>query len=249
MGRNKNNVSSESVVASADGPPQPEEPKFNFANLSLPSPLGARVEDEDPERQKILKKLQKRGAGYWKDKLDKAIKWTPRRIELCLDAIATTGVVVDGARAAGVTYMGLKQFIDRDPVMKIAVEEALEQHLAFVNHMVVKRGVVGWYEPITSKGGLARDHEGKVLYLHKYDQKVFEMWVKRHDRAFRERNELDVSLSTKGGVLVIGGAVETEEEFDKKFGKMTYDDSALHAKPLPVIEGEAEVVGPTIGRG
>lgn len=224
-------------------------PEFNYENLSLPSPLGTQAGHVSLEREKILKTLTEKGMGYWQESLkNKACnnKWNVEKINACLNAITTFGIIVRGAQAAGVSYRGLKQFMDRDPAMQIAVEEAVAQHRAFVEELVYKRGVEGWHETVRGKDGILRDHKGKVIYIHKYDPRLCEMYVRRFCPAYREKAEIDVNLSATG-VLVVDGMAESEKAYNAEFANLQHNNNLLaensqlaENNKLPVIDVEEE---------
>lgn len=214
-------------------------PEFDPSKITLPSDLGGGYDIDTQEREAILAKIREQGADYWQD--DKRLNtWTPGAIRACLNAITAFGIMQRGAQAAGMSYAGLVKFMKQDVVMRAAVDEARAQHRAFVEELVFVRGVKGWLEPVISKGHIVRDHEGKVVYSHKYDQKICEMYVKRFAPEYKEKSEIDLNVRD-AGVLAVDGMQESEEAFDAEYSDVTYEE--VQGGAAPVIDAQEEKTG------
>ncbi len=116
--------------------------------------------------------------------------------EAFLEAYARTGVLIAAADAAGVSSEHARTYRLDDEEFDAAVLAAHERFKQRLHDEAVRRGVEGWDEPVF--GGQFKDMV--VGYVRKFDPKLLEMVLKRHDPSFRESKDLNVNH--QGGMTV-----------------------------------------------
>jgi hypothetical protein len=118
------------------------------------------------------------------------------QIETYLTELATTGLKELSAQRAGLSARIINRIKAGDHEFKVLCDEAMAMYIDDVVGELHRRAVAGWDEPVFSqKLGT------QIGVIRKYDGKLLELLVKRHDPAFREKFEGEVKVT--GGVLVI----------------------------------------------
>jgi len=139
-----------------------------------------------------------------------------------LSVIAETGRIMDACKSAGITWAEMDLARKQNRKLSDAFDEAMEIYKDTLRAEVHRRGVKGVERPIYYKG--QRIDQGESI---EYSDRLLELLVKRHCPEFREKVSVDHAVT--GGVLVLGGTIETIEDWSKKHGG-TID---VESKPRP----------------
>lgn len=133
------------------------------------------------------------------------------------------------AKAAGVTAQTVKGHMKNDPDFAEAALEAQEEY---------KDKLQEHHQDLVFNGLEKKtyDRMGNLVSEEiQYPIRLIELELKKTDPAYRDRKEVDVTVS--GGVLVAPADVGSIEDWESKFGA----GSADPAPPGQIIDGEATV--------
>lgn len=124
-----------------------------------------------------------------------------------LQAVMQVGTVGAAAVAAGMSHVTLRKHLKKDPVFAERFEQAKAYFNARLESAVIKRAIEGWQEPIYS-------NKTGALLGHKtvYDGKLAEVLLKRHEPEYRNQTNVDVNV--KGGVLLLSDSPKTFDEWN-----------------------------------
>lgn len=119
------------------------------------------------------------------------------------------------AKALGLSPSTVRKHKQKDREFAEAVEVAMEVFRDSIEEAITDRAIIGWEEPVYSQRLGC-----KIGTIRKFDNRLLELLAKRHIPAFREKQQLDVSVN--GGVLLIP---QQEEDPDKWLKDRQTDDS------------------------
>jgi hypothetical protein len=119
---------------------------------------------------------------------------------------AATGRKAEAAFVAGISPTTVSSHAKKDPE---GFGAAVDRAVQFFREVVIDRAahkfaIEGWEEPVFYKG----EQCGSIW---KFCPRTFELYAKRMHPDYRERNQLDVSIS--GGVLVVPASCSSTEEW------------------------------------
>ena len=141
--------------------------------------------------------------------------WRP----IYLEVLAATGVLIAAADAIGISRQAALQARAADPALEEAVQSALDQYRRVLHDEAHRRAVLGWDEPVF--GGQFKDMV--VGYVRKYDPRLLELMLKRHDPEFRVDKDRSVTVT---------GAVAHLHKHTLDMGALSPTDMDLVAKLL-----------------
>ena len=158
---------------------------------------------------------------------------------LSLDIFAKTGRITDAASAAGVSISTIRSHLQKNPEFAQAWEIAQEQYSDHVTSLIEERAFTGIEEPII--GGRHRDEV--VGHKRTYSDSLAVLHAKRYVPAYRERQQLDVSVS--GGVLAVSSAMPNtangRREWNSLYGG-DYEPGSILPEPPPRITKQEDVI-------
>lgn len=127
-----------------------------------------------------------------------------------LEALADCGLVHASCEKADVLYEDLRVSRLHDKVFAAAFDVARRHHGEQWESATRARGIDGWEEP--------QFHDGKVCgHKRRYSDRCLEMGLKRFCPEYREKMQVDATIS--GGVLVVGSKMSEDEWREKHEGK------------------------------
>lgn len=146
----------------------------------------------------------------WRRQLQEArVKFDDDAMHIYLTHLANYGRKGDAARAAGVSLSTVTNHRKNDSEFAEAEAESLNAYRDKVAAVVHERGVIGWMEPLYSKGVRAldvvtdengivqRDESGEIMYkpasVWKFSEKFVEMEAKRVDPTYRDRSGVEIN--------------------------------------------------------
>jgi len=131
-----------------------------------------------------------------------------RRQQVFLDMLAECGNKNRACYAAGINPETLRLRMQSDEVFASRANNAMNMHFAMLENEVLRRAVTGWEEP-------QRNAKGEVVgTVRKYSDRLLEFYVKRHMHEYRDKVQADVNVT--GGVLVLGGTMNKQEDWETK---------------------------------
>jgi transposase-like protein len=133
---------------------------------------------------------------------DKRRKFTPARRAKFIQFVKETGLLAKSAQSVGLSKAQLDKVRKQEPEFDDRVSQALDVYRDSLEAEIRRRGVEGYEEPI---------YQGGVLVGHKqrYSDRLLEMLAKRHIPAFREKVDIDATVS--GGVLIVSKPPSEED--------------------------------------
>lgn len=156
----------------------------------------------------------------------KRSKWTPRAQQRYLEALAKFGRPALAARVAGVSAMTVREALKDDEELSELHEEALDLYRDMIDLEIQRRGVEGVLEPVI--GG--KDKDVIVTWVRKYSDACLLASAKRHIPEYREKMQIDATVST--GVLAVTGGNHSSQEWESQWLE----------KRLEPLEGEYKVL-------
>lgn len=148
-------------------------------------------------------------------------------LELCLEHGPH---VSRHAYAVGVSPATEIRHRKKDPEYAAAFEHMQEMWKARLEEEVIRRGRDGWDEPVFYQGA-------QVGVVRKYSDTLLMALVKKYDPQYWDKNQVD--LTVNGGVLVVGAAHGTVEEWRDYHTKRR-----IEARGAAGEEGEGPGEGP-----
>lgn len=134
-----------------------------------------------------------------------------KSMPLFLKRLSETGRLMASCQDAGIPWGAMDRARKQDRKLAADCEEAMEIYKDTLRAEIHRRGVEGVPKPIYYKG--ARIDQGESV---EYSDRLLEMLTKRHCPEFREKVSVDHNVS--GGVLVLGGTMESIDDWTKKHG-------------------------------
>lgn len=116
------------------------------------------------------------------------------------------GQLQRAALETGVAPSTVRGHLKSDPEFKDAYQEAYRDFQEQIEREVLRRGIMGWEEPVYQQGLL-------VGTIRKFDPRMLELAVKRHIPEYKESFNVDHNVS--GGILVIP-QIESKEDWEKR---------------------------------
>jgi hypothetical protein len=153
---------------------------------------------------------------------------TPKKLLSFLRYVSKTGNPVQSSKLAKCRWASIQSLVRLVPEFADMFEVAKASFAEALHSEAVRRAVKGWDEPII--GGRNRDQV--VAHVKRYDSRLMEMLLKRHDPLFKDQNEATVKIS--GGVLVVPGVSSSPDDWERMHNQIV-------AAPPP-----ASSPGPTI---
>ncbi len=139
---------------------------------------------------------------------------TKQQQEDYLEALAECGLVHVSCEKAGVDYMSLSMARLHDKVFAAAFDVARRRHGEQWESATRSRGIEGWDEPVYGQ----KDGETQQVGVkRRYSDRCLEMGLKRFCPEYREKMQVDATIS--GGVLVVGSKMSEDEWREKHEGK------------------------------
>ncbi len=127
-----------------------------------------------------------------------------------LELVAVEGPTVAlHAHACGVSYGCVMDTKGLEPDFAERFEEAKQRYIGTLEKEIYRRGVEGVEEPIYYQGV-------QVGAVRRFSDRLLELHVKRHEPAYREKQQMDLNLG--GGVLVVSGQADSAKDWQEKFG-------------------------------
>ena len=153
------------------------------------------------------------------------VEFTEARKEQYLEILRASGLKYMSAKAAGVSYITVEQHKKADPEFAEACELALQERLDELENAAFTRAIDGVDEPVI--GG--KDRDQIITSIRRYSDGLMTTLLKAHRAAYRERQEIDHNFKG-GGVLVVGVAAKTDQEWEAEHGEAA---KGTHRPPLP----------------
>lgn len=148
-----------------------------------------------------------------------------RDMELYLEAVSKRGVLMESCKAVEGLLWGTVENWRRDyPEFAERVKEAQQRFGERLEGEVIRRGALGYQEPVFYKGRQVTDKEGNPVTVTKYSDRLLELAIKKHIPAYRERIAADVNIT--GGVLVVPGVATSVEGWAEKHGTVIEEGDA-----------------------
>ncbi len=135
-------------------------------------------------------------------------RFTPELKEKFLEKLATCGLIAKSAWAVGASWRTIEVHRKKYPEFKLAFEQAMALYRDRIEQAVHDRAIDGIAEPIVYQG-MIQEKDGKPVTVTKYDNKLLLAHAARHIPEYREKQDID--LNVRGGVLVVGAKMTTEE--------------------------------------
>lgn len=136
----------------------------------------------------------------------KRTEWTPEVQDRFLAALSACGLIGRSAEIADISWSAVKKHVASDEEFAALVEEAQQRYNESLEMEVHRRGFKGYDEPVFGK-------EGQIGTRRKYSDALALAHVKRRIPAYREK-PIDLNVA-KGGVLVVGQALTSVDEWQK----------------------------------
>lgn len=141
-----------------------------------------------------------------------------------LENLALTGTWYKSAEYCGLSYSTILRLKKEYPEFAVACEEALVSYRDLLVEAAHDRAINGWDEPVFSQR-LGTE----IGRIRKFDSRLHELLLKRHDAGFRDKVEIETRVSV--GVLVAPVAAVSESDWEKRF------DNKRHELAVEPVEG------------
>lgn len=119
--------------------------------------------------------------------------------------------LAENAYAVGVCPFTERQHRKNDPEYREAFEAMQDIWRGRVEAEVVRRGMVGWDEPVFFAGR-------EVGTIRRFSDPCLLALMKRYDPSYREGAQVELNVGA-AGVLVVNAAPATAEEWRERFGR------------------------------
>lgn len=134
-------------------------------------------------------------------------KYTEATVQAFLDAYARTGVIGRSAHEAGVSHQAIIDWRKKFPEFDVAVKSAYEAYKELLHAEIHRRAVTGVPKPVFYQG----EEVGEIT---EYSDRMLELLAKRHMPEFRDRYQVDMSVTP--GVLAVPGMGITSREWEEQ---------------------------------
>ena len=131
-------------------------------------------------------------------------KFNERAQEIFLDHVRRTGKKHEAAKATGLSYHTVREYVNRNMFqMADRLEEALQEYRDLVEGEIHRRAIEGVPEPII--GG--KDRDQIVTYVQRYSDRLLEFHARRHIPEYRQAQQVDLNI--RGGVIAVPAQAPT----------------------------------------
>lgn len=144
------------------------------------------------------------------------------------EKLAVCGLLAKSAHALGISHHTVETHRREDPLFKQATEQALALYRDSIEQEVHARAITGWQEPVVYQGKVSENEDGTPVTVLKKSDRLLELHAKRHINEYRDKFEGEINI--KGGVLVVGAQLTTEQ-WQEKFGGVKHVEN--EAQPPP----------------
>jgi len=134
---------------------------------------------------------------------------SPDQRDTFLEHLGQRGTIGGACTQMNIAPNSIEELRQADPEFDNAVKNAMDIYRGIIENEIHRRGITGWEEKVFQGGILV----GKK---RKFSDRMLEIHAKRHIPEYRETVSIDADVKT--GVVVLGGTVESQEEWMKKFG-------------------------------
>lgn len=145
--------------------------------------------------------------------LDSAL--SPKKLLSFLKYVSKTGNPVQSAKLAKCRWGSIQSLVRLVPEFADMFEVAKASFAEALHSEAVRRAVKGWDEPVI--GGRNRDQV--VAHVKRYDSRLMELLLKRHDPLFKDQNEATVKIT--GGVLVVPGISSSQDDWEQMHNQIS----------------------------
>lgn len=151
--------------------------------------------------------------GDWRRRIKMSrIKFGEAEKGIFLETYRKWGRMGEAAAAAGVSTQTVRKHIDEDEDFAEALVMAEEEY---------REKLIGHHQDLVFNGTIKKsyDRNGNLVSEETmYPIRLIELELKKHDKGYREKQELAVNHS--GGVLVAPADMGSIEDWEKKFSSM-----------------------------
>lgn len=147
----------------------------------------------------------------WRVKLrcPNRVKFDDEKKMIYLENLLQNGKKMLAAQAADIDSTTVTEHYKNDPEFAKLVDEVQELYAQSIVNKIEQEAKDGYDEPVINK-------EGDIVgYRRKWETRLRELLIKRHDPMYKDRQEIDMNHKGGSGVLVVPAGV-TMDEFRKE---------------------------------
>lgn len=138
-----------------------------------------------------------------------APRFGPIQQKRFLEKLSSCGVMTLACAWTPVTTTTIAKWRKKSKPFSTLYDAAVQQYTGMLEKELMRRAVFGVRRPIFQKGCL-------VGHERVYSDRLLEITMKKHNVAYRDKLDVDATIS--GGVLVVAAIATDQQEWEKRYG-------------------------------